>query len=75
VQNDKVWLILLRDDSIKIYYSVLSKYVRSHGAISKKGRIPVGFIDRGVNINGEYYKTDYLEKHLLPAARILCGEE
>jgi hypothetical protein len=57
VQNDKVWLILLRDDSIKIYHSVISKYVRSHGSISKKGRIPVGFIDRGVLQNGLFGKT------------------
>jgi hypothetical protein len=41
---------------------------------SKKGRLTLVFIDRGVNINGEYYKTEVLEKHLLPTARTLYGE-
>jgi hypothetical protein len=37
---------------------------------------PTGFFnDRGVQINGEYYKTKGLEKHLLPAARTLYGQE
>jgi hypothetical protein len=38
-------------------------------------RLPLVYIDIGVNINGEYYKTEILEKHLLPAARILYEEE
>jgi hypothetical protein len=33
------------------------------------------FIDGGVKINGEHYKIEVLEKNLLPAARLLCGEE
>jgi hypothetical protein len=36
-------------------------------------RLPLIFIDRGVKINGEYYKTEILEKYLLPATRILYG--
>jgi hypothetical protein len=36
------------------------------GAISRKGRLPLVFIDRGVKINAEYYKTDVLERILLP---------
>jgi hypothetical protein len=31
-------------------------------------RLPLVYIDIGVNINGEYYKTEILEKHLLPAS-------
>jgi hypothetical protein len=33
------------------------------GAISKKERLPLVFIDRGVKVNGEYYKTEVLERH------------
>jgi hypothetical protein len=45
------------------------------GAISKKGGLTLVFIDREVKINGEYYKTEVLEKQLLPAARPLYGEK
>jgi hypothetical protein len=38
------------------------------GVISKKERIALVFIDRGVKINSEYYKTEVLEKNLLQAA-------
>jgi hypothetical protein len=61
VQNDRVWSILLRS-SRKINHSVIPKCVKSHGLSM-------------VNINGEYYKTDVLEKYLLPATWILYGEE
>jgi hypothetical protein len=42
---------------------------------SKKGRLTLVFIDRGVNINGEYYKMEVLKEYLLPTARKLYGEE
>jgi hypothetical protein len=39
------------------------------GAISRKGRLPLAFIDRGVKINAEYYKKEVLQRILLPEAR------
>jgi hypothetical protein len=53
--------------------STIEKCVSSHGlgCHFQKGRLPLIFIDinRRVKYNGEYYKTEILEKHLLPAAR------
>jgi hypothetical protein len=45
------------------------------GAISMKGLLPLVFIDRGVKINAEYYKTEFLERILLPEAQKLYGNE
>jgi hypothetical protein len=73
VQNDRVWSVPLRDvprDTLTI-----PRNQNALEVISKKGHLAVVFIDRGVKINGEYYKMEVLEKHLLPAARTLYGEE
>jgi hypothetical protein len=45
------------------------------GAISRKRRLRLVFIDRGVKINTEYYKTEVLERILLPEAQKLYGDE
>ena len=36
------------------------------GAISKRGKLPLVFIEKGVKINETFYKTEVLEKNLLP---------
>jgi hypothetical protein len=73
-----VCAVLLRDvfrENITISRYQNASAVRVWGAISKKGSISLVFIDGGVKINGEYYKTEVLEKHSVPTARILYGEE
>jgi hypothetical protein len=45
------------------------------GAISRKGRLTLVFIDRGVKINAKYYKTKVLERILLPGAQKIYGDE
>jgi hypothetical protein len=46
------------------------------GAISRKGRLPQVFIEgQGAKINAEYYKTEVLERILLPEAQKLYGDE
>jgi hypothetical protein len=45
------------------------------GTISRKGRLPLLFIDRGVKINAEYYKTEILERIFLPEAQKVYGDE
>jgi hypothetical protein len=37
--------------------------------ISRQGRLPLVFIDRGVKNNAEYYKTEVLERILRPEAQ------
>jgi hypothetical protein len=44
-------------------------------AISRKGRLPLVFMDRGVKINAEYYKTEVLQRILLPEAKKSYGDE
>jgi hypothetical protein len=38
------------------------------GAISRKGHLQLVFIDQGVKTNAEYYKTEVLQRFLLPQA-------
>jgi hypothetical protein len=45
------------------------------GAISRKGCLPLVFIDQGVKNNAEYYKTVILEWILLPKAQKLFGDK
>jgi hypothetical protein len=45
------------------------------GAISRKGRLPLVFIDRGVKINTEYYKKEVLQRILLPEAQKFYGDK
>jgi uncharacterized membrane protein len=46
------------------------------GTISKKRRVSLVFlIVIGVKINGEYYKREFFENHLLSAARTWYGED
>lgn len=43
------------------------------GAVSKKGKLPLLFIDKGVRINSEYYLNNILINHMLPHAKQLYG--
>lgn len=43
--------------------------------VSKKGKLPLVFIDKGVKINQKYYIEEVLEKNLLPNANILYGDD
>lgn len=40
-------------------------------ALSKKGKIPIVFIDKGIKINGKYYREQVLEEHMVPGAKKL----
>jgi hypothetical protein len=76
LQNTRVCVVLLRD--VLREKITISRYQNESadmvwGAISKKGNLPLVFIDGGVKIKGEYYKTEVVEKHLVPATRIVYG--
>ena len=45
------------------------------GVISKKGKLPLLFIDKGVKVNQEYYLNNVLIHHLLPFAKKLYGDQ
>jgi hypothetical protein len=45
------------------------------GANSRKGRLPLVFIDREVTVNAEYYKKEVLQRILLPEAQKFYEDE
>ena len=45
------------------------------GAICRRGKLPLIFIDKGVKINQKYYLEEVLEKNLLPEAQKLFGND
>jgi hypothetical protein len=78
VQNDRVWSVSLSDipqQKLTVPRYQNASAVMVWGAISKKGRLSLVFIDRGVKINAEYYKTEVLERILLTEAQKLNGGE
>jgi hypothetical protein len=77
-QNDQVYSVLLRDMPLKKldverYQSVCR--VMLCGAISKKGKLPLLFIDIEVKINQHYYIRYILQYHLLQHAQNLYAED
>jgi len=77
-QNDRVYGASLSEiprsqRSIPRYQNASAVMV--FGAFSKKGKIPLKFIDRGVKINKEYYKRHVLQDLVVPEAEKMYGEE
>lgn len=77
-QNDRVYGTSLQDvpaNQLMVERYQNSSAVMVFGAISKKGKLPLLFIDRGVKINKEYYLDAVLKDHVLPNAETLFGDE
>jgi transposase len=77
-QNDRVYGATLSD--IPRRYLCIPRYqnasaVMVFGAFSKKGKISLKFIDRGVKINKEYYKRHVLQELVIPEANKMYGDE
>lgn len=77
-QNDRVYGISL--NSIPVNKLAVERFqgvsaVMVWGAISKKGKFPLLFIDRGVKINKEYYIEHVLKNHLLVNAKRMYQDE
>lgn len=77
-QNDRVYAKCLSD--IPIEQMAVERYqnasgVMVWGGISKRGKLPLKFIERGVKINAEYYLKEVLENHMLPYANALFGDD
>lgn len=77
-QNDRIYGARLAD--IPRHFRSVPRYqnasaVMVFGAISKKGKLPLKFIERGTKINKEYYKTEVLENLVLPEAKAMYGDD
>lgn len=77
-QNDRVWSVSI--DNIPESQHYVQRYQNASslmvwGAISKRGKLPLVFIDQGAKINAQYYKTEVLEKVLLPNVQSMYGSE
>ena len=45
--------------------------LKLHCSLRYKGKLPLDFIEKGVKIDAQYYRSEILEKNLLPAANVL----
>lgn len=77
-QNDRVWAVSI--DSIPENQKNVPRFqnaasIMVWGAVSKRGKLPLIFIDKGVKINAEYYKAEVLEKNVLPYLQIMYGDD
>jgi transposase len=77
-QNDRIWAASIKNipekyKNVQRYQNAMSVMV--WGAFSKRGKLPLVFIDKGVKINANYYKTEVLEKVLLPNMQSMYGDD
>ena len=77
-QNDKVYAASLSDvpanrKSVQRFQN--AQGVMVWGAISRKGVLPLLFIDKGVKINANYYLNEVLKGHVLRYALSLFGSD
>lgn len=77
-QNDRLWGVSISD--IPKHKRNVPRYQNSSsvmvwGAISRKGKLPLVFIDKGVKINAKYYLEEVLQKRLIPAVQQMYGTE
>lgn len=77
-QNDRVYGKSLKDipqDKLAVERFQNHSAVMVWGAFSKRGKIPLLFIERGTKINQDYYITEVLEGHLLNHAKVMFGDD
>jgi transposase len=77
-QNDRVYAKRLTDVpsnklAVERYQNV--SRVMVWGAISKRGKLPLLFIEKGVKVDTNYYIQHVLKDHLLPHATSLYGDD
>lgn len=77
-QNDRLWAPRIEDipgnqKNVPRFQS--SPSVMVWGAVCKRGKLPLVFIDKGVKINALYYKTEVLEKIVAPNLKGMFGNE
>lgn len=77
-QNDRVYATSL--DNIPTNKRQVQRFqnvssVMVWGAISRRAKLPLVFIEKGVKINQQYYKDEVLKKFLLPEAKKIYGDD
>lgn len=77
-QNDRVWSVSLQQapaDKLNVSRFQNKTSVMVWGAICKRGKLPLIFIDKGVKINAAYYLDTVLKKNVLPQAELLFEDD
>lgn len=77
-QNDRVYGKSLKDipeNHLAVERFQNHSAVMVWGAFSRKGKLPLLFIERGVKINQDYYISRVLNGHMLEHVEALYGEE
>lgn len=77
-QNDRIYGVNfqdLPDDRKYVKRFQKSSSVMVWGAVSKRGKFPLKFVDPGVKINVEYYKSEILEQTLSPILIKMYGDD
>lgn len=77
-QNDRLWAARIED--IPEYEKNVPRFQSSPsvmvwGALCKRGKLPLVFIDKGVKINAAYYKSEVLEKNVAPNLKNMFGDD
>ena len=78
VQNDRLWaptLASIPPSHINIPRFQSAASVMVWGAVSRRGKLPLVFIEKNVKINAACYKTEILEKVMAPALRDPYGKD
>lgn len=78
VQNDRVWAPTrdsIPECSLNIPRFQSAASVMVWGAVCKRGKLPLVFIEKDVKINAAYYKTEVLEKVVAPSLQSLYGDD
>ena len=77
-QNDRLWAARIED--IPEYEKNVPRFQSSPsvmvwGALCKRGKLPLVFIDKGVKINAAYYKSEVLEKNVAPNLKNMFADD
>ena len=67
-QNDRMYAACLQDipyEKLGVPRSQSAQSVMVWGAVTKRGKLPLLFIEKGVKINKDYYLQNVLKNHLL----------
>lgn len=77
-QNDRVWCASIEkipDNKRQVQRFQNVSSVMVWGAISKRGKFPLVFIDKGVKINQQYYLEHVLIDQVLPNAKAMYDKD
>lgn len=77
-QNDRIWAASIQDipdNQLYVPRNQNSASVMVWGAVCKRGKLPLVFIEKGVKIDRNVYIRDILEAAALPGCQAIFGDE